>query len=411
MTSHVSELLQIDTNSESDDTSLSDQDVDSVKQYHSGRDTIPESLIRLGPPQQRTSRDIEWTSCLIHRQTNSKCGKSEAWTVTSWDRFCNAARERQDEIYDSLKDYIDGSKPLPVTLQQLVKHHNCYASYVLPKSVKLAKEARLKDARSYVSDEVVPSTSGESVQASQTADSMKTRSNVEKTKLGKCIICQRDKRHPTKRWRLEVAHRFTQKDSGKTLLQAARQRGGERLIRAIGGGARAGEDVIAGDILVHDTCRRKYVAQRNVRYSTSVQHSDSCYAKAFQRLAKYIQTHVIDGNDVLHLSDLRDEMIDILREDYAVDAPGYRNQSLKTRLQQEFGDQIAFWYPNKWRQESELVFSNEIPTGMVLEVGVAATKALQDQEDDDIQVHIKLIVCAFMSYVTRVINNSLMQAK
>lgn len=375
MATHLSDLLQMDINSESD----GDDSDYSSKPGLVGHNPIPTSVIKLEPSEDRQTSDtcIDWTSCLVHR-TKLKCGPCESWSEVSWERFCTAARERQDEIYNLFKDYIDGTQPLPMPLKELVKHHNCYANYVLPKAVKLAAEARLKS-------DSIDSFDEPSNEPAQSTDSIKTRSNVAKICLDKCIICQHDKRHPTKRWRQEETHRLTQKKSGKRLVEAATQRGDEILLRNIGGGSRGGKDLIAGDVLVHDTCRRQYVAERNVRYSSGEQQ-DSSFDNAFKTIAREIQIRVIEGKDVLHLSDIRDQMIDTLRVEYGVDADNYRNQSLKMRLQQHFGDEICFWYPNKWRLESELVFSNQIPTGMVLEVGAAATRALEDQEDDIDQV-------------------------
>ncbi len=69
---------------------------------------------------------------------------------------------------------------------------------------------------------------------------------------------------------------------------------------------------------MHDTCRRNYVSQQSLRYVTSDQVSDcSGFTKTFKQIASEIQTRVIDGHEVMHLSDIRDQMIDILREDYA----------------------------------------------------------------------------------------------
>ena len=94
-----------------------------------------------------------------------------------------------------------------------------------------------------------------------------------------------------------------------------------------------------------------------------------------------MQARVIAGKDVLHLSELRDEMIDILFEEYHVEATNYRNQSLKKRLQQKFGNLISFWHPNKWRYESEMVYSNEVPSGMFVEACLFATRDINNEEE------------------------------
>ena len=46
-------------------------------------------------------------------------------------------------MYEQLREYIDGEKLIPRDVTQLVKHHNCYAAYVLDKTVKRIECARL----------------------------------------------------------------------------------------------------------------------------------------------------------------------------------------------------------------------------------------------------------------------------
>ena len=43
----------------------------------------------------------------------------------------------------------------------------------------------------------------------------------------------------------------------------------------------------------------------------------------------------------------------------------YKTDKLKEKLYKHFGDKIKFWHPN---YRSDLVYSEEIPTGKVIEV-------------------------------------------
>jgi len=76
-------------------------------------------------------------------------GRLDKFTETSWQKFCQAAKRQQDDVYELLRDYTDGEKPIPRDVTQLVKHHNCYASYVLEKTVKRIESARLHEGATW----------------------------------------------------------------------------------------------------------------------------------------------------------------------------------------------------------------------------------------------------------------------
>jgi len=56
--------------------------------------------------------------------TSSSVGRLEKFTETSRQKFCQTAKRQQDDVYELLRDYIDGKKPIPRDVTQLVKHHN-----------------------------------------------------------------------------------------------------------------------------------------------------------------------------------------------------------------------------------------------------------------------------------------------
>ena len=70
-----------------------------------------------------------------------------SWRSSQTDPGTYSAKRRQDGVYDLLREYIDGEKPLPRNVKQLVKHHNCYAAYVLEKTVMRIESARLKEPK------------------------------------------------------------------------------------------------------------------------------------------------------------------------------------------------------------------------------------------------------------------------
>ena len=62
------------------------------------------------------------------------------------------------------------------------------------------------------------------------------------------------------------------------------------------------------------------------------------------------------------MSELKDMFIKFLK----VTKNDYRSYKLKSRLPKHFGDKLGFWHPH-YRAESEIIFSDAIPKGMVAE--------------------------------------------
>ena len=52
---------------------------------------------------------------------------------------------------------------------------------------------------------------------------------------------------------------------------------------------------------------------------------------------------------------------------------GHGSEKLKNRLIKHFDNTIYFWHP-RYRSESEVVFSNEVPEGQIVEAGLLSTE-------------------------------------
>ena len=89
---------------------------------------------------------------------------------------------------------------------------------------------------------------------------------------------------------------------------------------------------------------------------------------------------VIDGSEVMLMKDVTIFMNSLLNS-LDVDS-SYPSSKLKLRLQQKFGQQICFWHP-KWRGESELLYSNEIPSGKFLYKSIQSQKILEEPMEED----------------------------
>jgi len=331
---------------------------------------VAEAVMKFGhaPEGKRLRLSINWDKCLCHGFSSS-VGKLEKFTQTSWQKFCQAATRRQDGIYDLFKDYIDGEEPLPKDVTQLVKHHNCYASYVLEKSINRLERTR---------EETVSDISVDTEPPQRT-----TRSTTPACLRVRCVICQEAKRLVTNRRKHEALHPLTLISAMETITKAAEIRKDERVLMELRGGARGAADPIAGDILIHRSCRSSYTHKRTLlslqKSSTEDQERDQ-YDRAFDVIADEVNARVINGMEVLQMSDLLQQYIQVLG-DFGTQQPDYRSEKLKKRLRKEFSNTISFWHP-RFRRGCEVVFC-DVPPGLILDAGMAASSKLDDDKIED----------------------------
>lgn len=111
-----------------------------------------------------------------------------------------------------------------------------------------------------------------------------------------------------------------------------------------------------------------------------VQQMVDPYGRAFEMIAEEVKDRVISGLEVLQMSDVLKQFVQLLG-DFGIEQPEYRSEKLKKRLKKEFSDQISFWHP-RFRRDSELIFS-DVPPGIIVEAGVAASSKLRDDETAD----------------------------
>lgn len=87
--------------------------------------------------------------------------------------------------------------------------------------------------------------------------------------------------------------------------------------------------------------------------------------KAFLELSCEVQNRVIDGYEIMTMTLLLERYI-MLLNNLGIEAKSYRSYKLKRRLQKRFMNQIQFWHP-KHRSQSEIIFSDSIPRGELVE--------------------------------------------
>ena len=76
--------------------------------------------------------------------------------------------------------------------------------------------------------------------------------------------------------------------------------------------------------------------------------------------------------EILKITDLCTFYVGQLKE-LGLNILGYRSEKLKNRLIKHFDDTIYFLHP-RYRSESVVVFSNEVPKGQIVEAGLLSTE-------------------------------------
>ena len=184
---------------------------------------------------------IKWDECICHAYSDNP-GKLVRFTDQSWSKLCDAPQQRQDDLYQTLKPYIDKELQLPVGVNDIYRHEGCYKVYTLKRSIQLAVNKR-------------KATEGTTCDNSTDLSPPKrmTRTTVGRVSEQTCIICQElYKKDPKDRRRSNKAVPFTLFSAVGSLQNAATIRGDQRILSQLGGGARGGEDAIAGDVLKHE---------------------------------------------------------------------------------------------------------------------------------------------------------------
>ena len=274
---------------------------------------------------------VKWNQCICHGYSENP-GKEVRFTPASWTKLCDAAKRRQDHVYDALKPYIDGTVPLPLEPSRIAKHINCYKVYTLEK--KRTACSPLEDILDGI--------------ASCSPQKRMTRSKVISIDLGKCIICQelyiQDKKD---RRQKHEATPFTLPSAVDKLKQAAIIRNDSRIINHLAGGARGGTDAIAGDVLKHDICYHSYTCSYALGIiSAKVPQASNASKYALHEIITMIQKSVVDEQAIWTMATVRSLFISALVRHGSYTKPSVRH--LKDKLSNHFGDNLQFYRPRRY---------------------------------------------------------------
>jgi hypothetical protein len=121
--------------------------------------------------------NVKWNECICHGYS-SVPGKEQQFTEAAWTKLCDSAKRRKDHVYDKMYLYIERSLPLPIEICSIIRHENCYKSYMLEKSILTFERKRAAN------------TSSVDYNRGCSPEKRHTRSTAHRTDLAKCIMCQ-----------------------------------------------------------------------------------------------------------------------------------------------------------------------------------------------------------------------------
>ena len=291
-------------------------------------------------PPKTARQDPDWNQCLCHVRTVT--GTLTKFTPQSWTKLRQSAEERKDFIYDQLKGHWNEGPAGGY-------HRPCYQTYTNKTLIQrlLSKRGTLSPN---VSSVVRPSTSRPS----------RTRKLPLKAA---CIICQKAQRRSGSK--LEILSQCLTTQASEKLLEAAKAKQDERILLEL-----RGIDLIAAKIKYHKTCYGGYTRSKN---TTPIKQDDcevnAIYEATFQHVVNYVTERIIDGLDVMRMTNLRDMYIDLLAEN-GIESPNYRTEKLKRRLIKHFGNSLEFWQPQRM-SDTEIIYSKAIRIGQAVEASAA----------------------------------------
>ena len=300
--------------------------------------------------------------CLCHKAGVQ--GPLTNFSEVSWRTFKEASDLRKDDISESMKGKWEKG---PFGMY----HRNCYQSYTAKNVLdRVAKKRKIEEISS--GDNTSP--------IELQADPRPTRSSLLATDMRKCAICQTEKTDPKDRRREEKLTTCETMQVGRTLLEAAKVRGDQRLIVSL-----SDQDPIAIELRYHRTCYRMYTNTKQIEVIQKNQEGklESLYDNAFQALKSEMEPKIFESLEVLRMSDLRERYMELLSFQ-GVQNPLYRSEKLKVRMQKAYHGRISFWHP-RYRSEAEIVYCDEVSKGQIVECGlnrsVENDKFLKEPED------------------------------
>ena len=98
----------------------------------------------------------------------------------------------------------------------------------------------------------------------------------------------------------------------------------------------------------------------------STAERNAAHSDAFERVCHYVDMDVVEGKNVVRVAMLRDIYLQHMANNFPdYHNPNYPTQKRKAKLQNRYGSQLNFWFPQP-TCKSELVFSSVFDIGEAL---------------------------------------------
>lgn len=329
-----------------------------------------------------TNKKRKSIDCLCHKDGVSDHELS-LFTDISWKKFKAAANIRNDQIADKMSEKWDGG---PFGSY----HRKCYQSYTAKNVLDRLEKRKNTESAS-------------SIRTSEEPSQPLRRSSIPDNNIKLCAVCQDEKPDPKDRRRKEKLSRCETMEAGKNLEEAARIRGDQRLILTL-----TGKDPIAIELAYHRTCYRRYTNSKELEniLNNSEEKQESQYDAAFGELASEIELKVLQNHEILKMSDLRKQYIDLLHGQ-GIQNPHYRSEKLKLRIQKAYLGKVSFWHPRN-RAEAEIVYCEEVPKGQLVECCMGNS---YDEIEEDTVTQPHLLDVNHIYHAAKTVRSALLNTK
>ena len=167
------------------------------------------------------------------------------------------------------------------------------------------------------------------------------------------------------------------------MLNGAKIREDNRLILAL-----ESQDYIAIKVRYHRISYQRYAHMKEQdklfeRREEIASKDGSHYDIAFKAVVRKVQEEVIDGLEILKTTGLCTFYVGQLKK-LGPNFLCYMSEKLKNRIRKHFDCTIYFWHP-RYRSESEVVFSNEVPKRQIVEVGLLSTEEKEYNKESTLE--------------------------
>ena len=162
-------------------------------------------------------------------------------------------------------------------------------------------------------------------------------------------------------------------DGGK-LREAATRKDDQRILRHI-----LGIDCVALEVKYHKRCYEHYTSF--LRHAKPKEEIKYKFNKSFESFSSWVKKEVIENQNIFYMSKLREKFIKTVMETSNEDASHYKTIRLKWRLQERF-PQLVF-HKRKRRYYSEIVYSEDVNQGSVVERALTEEDDHEDTEHED----------------------------